>query len=624
MNEYYSSGKDQAASISPSAEPTSEPATSAAAAASTAVAATKSGIKKKKEGSTHGKEAETSGKKRRSEPGEKSPTDRVAGDDSTPTIQPSVFNKSPASPGPFDRAEDLASSSGPSPIDDSGIQTSEREEVTDQARLDASSGKDQTDGRAEVTSKPEAKPNVTQVDVDEGISTSSSWTRATAVASAPTQLPAQQPDGLRSSVEVASGVTNVVAGSTSLHPIIPPSTTVQSNLLSSQSNSSLNPVHLSSAPSNIKIATACPSGSSRKSSVTDDGCTNSRSVTLTSPVGDQVASLGLAGSSEGSNSVDPTSSSTTTTGSSSHTVVLVPPLDPAGTVDIPSLLVPHIPALGQSESQLMAGKMDVKGSVPAAAVVTVAEPENAASSSSPSTTSSSCAQSPSAPNQVHPPVSPPSADVAVPVSTVPAGPEAVTGAESSTNNSGKVIDGRNELSTAGSVNSSGLVANRRPANSHNTGGTGVGGAAEQRHSKILRQAEIFNSLMTHSKNEPPPKSTMTLERPKKVTIYGYKVSSTALRMERLRTCRPSHPSTTIGCYDNRTLMTSNSPYYLLLFCFLFSVFLLSSQTTRPVLSVWDKSIHHPLDVLFRSALIPSHHQCHTRLVFSSDRKNIYL
>ena len=43
---------------------------------------------------------------------------------------------------------------------------------------------------------------------------------------------------------------------------------------------------------------------------------------------------------------------------------------------------------------------------------------------------------------------------------------------------------------------------------------------ESRQSKILRQAQVFNSL-THSRTE--PKSTMTLERPKKVTIYGFKV-----------------------------------------------------------------------------------------------------
>ena len=45
-------------------------------------------------------------------------------------------------------------------------------------------------------------------------------------------------------------------------------------------------------------------------------------------------------------------------------------------------------------------------------------------------------------------------------------------------------------------------------------------ATEHRNSKILKQAEIFNNL-TLAKTE--PKSTMTLERPKKVTIYGFKV-----------------------------------------------------------------------------------------------------
>ena len=53
--------------------------------------------------------------------------------------------------------------------------------------------------------------------------------------------------------------------------------------------------------------------------------------------------------------------------------------------------------------------------------------------------------------------------------------------------------------------------------------------AEQRHSKILRQAELFNHLLTHSRTDPagpppPAKNTMTLERPKKVIIYDFKVA----------------------------------------------------------------------------------------------------
>jgi len=47
-----------------------------------------------------------------------------------------------------------------------------------------------------------------------------------------------------------------------------------------------------------------------------------------------------------------------------------------------------------------------------------------------------------------------------------------------------------------------------------------------RHSKILRQAEIFNSLTAKSE----PKNTMTLERPKKVTIYGFKQVSDARKV----------------------------------------------------------------------------------------------
>ena len=60
---------------------------------------------------------------------------------------------------------------------------------------------------------------------------------------------------------------------------------------------------------------------------------------------------------------------------------------------------------------------------------------------------------------------------------------------------------------------------------------------QQRHSKILKQAELFNNLvMSHSRTDPAPKSTMTLERPKKVTIYGFKVpvlNEWRLRIERM-------------------------------------------------------------------------------------------
>jgi hypothetical protein len=63
-------------------------------------------------------------------------------------------------------------------------------------------------------------------------------------------------------------------------------------------------------------------------------------------------------------------------------------------------------------------------------------------------------------------------------------------------------------------------ATRRPRNSSSASSA----ASEHRHSKILlRQAELFNNL-THARTDPPaPKNTMTLERPKKVTLYGFKV-----------------------------------------------------------------------------------------------------
>ena len=50
----------------------------------------------------------------------------------------------------------------------------------------------------------------------------------------------------------------------------------------------------------------------------------------------------------------------------------------------------------------------------------------------------------------------------------------------------------------------------------------------QRNSKILKQAEMFNNLSL-AKSE--PKSTMTLERPKKVTIYGFKVEFSILTFD---------------------------------------------------------------------------------------------
>lgn len=427
MNEYYSAVKDQAGPTG--TEAPSEPASS--------MTTTKSGVKKKKDGTTE------TNKKRRSETATAKPSTGPAADPPRP-----VATQELASPVGLERAEDLQSSAGPSPIDDSGIQTSEREEVTTEAAV-ACGGETE---RAEVTSKPEAKPNVTEVDVDEGISTSSSWTRAAADASAPTRL---HSDGhVRSShvVKVASGS---VAGT---------SPQVQS---STSNPSATSPVVQQQQQEKRATSTF------RQSSTT-----LTDSIGIDEDVKSDLEIVAGLGSNDGATSVPSPSS-----------------ILPAG----PSPLVTCIPT-GQSESQLVASKMDAQGSVPAAAVVAVTEPENAAS---PSPSSEPAQLEPPAPNQVHSPAD----DVA-----------AAAGAESSSSNKnqGKVIDGPSE--------STGLaVANRRLANSNNPTSSGP---AEQRHSKILRQAEIFNSLMlTHSRNEPPPKSTMTLERPKKVTIYGYKVSS---------------------------------------------------------------------------------------------------
>lgn len=70
----------------------------------------------------------------------------------------------------------------------------------------------------------------------------------------------------------------------------------------------------------------------------------------------------------------------------------------------------------------------------------------------------------------------------------------------------------------------GAQSARRPANSNSDQQPPQSQPQQQRHSKILKQAELFNNLvMNHSRTDPGPKSTMTLERPKKVTIYGFKV-----------------------------------------------------------------------------------------------------
>ena len=190
-----------------------------------------------------------------------------------------------------------------------------------------------------------------------------------------------------------------------------------------------------------------------------------------------------------------------------------------------------VTSTGQPESQMMAVKMDAEGAVPAANVVTVPEPENTAAA--PSSTSPTTPPPPSL-NQV--PQPPPPLSTLAPEKIESAGDSRVTTASHTTTTTATTKEvaevlstdssNRSESSSAPNASTASVaVANRRPANTNKAAGPAT---AEQRHSKILRQAEIFNSLvLTHSRNEPTttgPKSTMTLERPKKVTIFSYKVS----------------------------------------------------------------------------------------------------
>ncbi|KAI9564094.1 hypothetical protein GHT06_007832 [Daphnia sinensis] len=415
MNEYYSAA---------------EPVVSADAAKS-------GGVKKKKESSGQsGKEADKAStiKRRRAETGEIKSADELISEDGNGGCRP-----------PADL--DAQSSAGPSPIDDSGIQTSMREE-------DEVAGVQSATEEVR-TNTTEAKRDVTDVDMDEGISTSS------------------QADNRSNSVQVTSCM---------------PDPNLTPNACSVPKSCSSTAATVITSTSSIPQCTPVSQHSPATSAF-------------------QQTPMTLALVDDGACAIDSTANRAAE--------VIVP--NAAGPTCPPCATVPEDPAhlvtsAGQSESHVPVDKMDAKGSVPAADVVTVAEPENA------STSPQSPPTLPPGLNQVPSPPPPPT-----PGKTKSAGDDGATTTSSKTANK----EASGNRSDASSAAASLAVANRRPANTNKPTGPA---AAEQRHSKILRQAEIFNSLvMSHSRNETTttgPKSTMTLERPKKVTIFSYKLNDT--------------------------------------------------------------------------------------------------
>jgi hypothetical protein len=377
---------------------------------------------------------------------------------------------------------DAQNSAGPSPIDDSGIQTSLREEELELLATGVQSASEEV--RTKTTSQAKPKCDVTDVDMDEGISTSS------------------QTDNRQSSVQVASCMANPA---TVMRPC-----TIMTTINPSQSSS----------PSANATSTTSTSSIPHCSSVSQQHSPTTSALRQTTV---EVVDVDVSTSPMG-----PTANAKVES-------IILPPVggptcvpDQVEVLETPALLVT---STGQTESQMMAGKMDAEGAVPAANVVTVPEPENTAAA--PSSTSPTTPPPPSL-NQVPPP--PPLSTLA-PEKTESAGDSRVTTASHTTTTTATTSkevaevlstdsSNRSESSSAPNASTASVaVANRRPANTNKAAGPAT---AEQRHSKILRQAEIFNSLvLTHSRNEPMstgPKSTMTLERPKKVTIFSYKVS----------------------------------------------------------------------------------------------------
>lgn len=476
MNEYYS-----AAEPSPSD------------------AAKSGGVKKKKESSGQsGKEADKAStvKRRRAE------TDQVKSADDSTTMTPEGRGGCPAA-GDLD----AQNSAGPSPIDDSGIQTSLREEEEEEELVTGVVQSAPEEVRTKSTSS-EAKTKcdvMTDVDMDEGISTSS------------------QADDRRSSVPVVVSCMAANPASAALAPC-----TIMTNINNNPSQSSSPSANATTTTTSTTSTSSIP----HCSSVSQHSPATSafRQTTTTVTVGD-VSTL--------SPPIAPT-----TANAEIEISRPPPPLDgptcaapaPAAPAQVPEAAESLVVALtGQSESHAaMAGKMDAKGAVPAANVVTEPpEPENTVALISP--TNATPPPPPPSLNQVSPPPPP-----------FTLGPEK---SESAGDRSGATTTGstatatppppkegaapsgsgsnRSESSAANAAPPASVaLANRRPANTNKA--AGPANAAEQRHSKILRQAEIFNSLvLTHSRNEPSttgPKSTMTLERPKKVTIFSYKVS----------------------------------------------------------------------------------------------------
>ncbi|XP_046649150.1 mucin-5AC-like isoform X5 [Daphnia pulicaria] len=490
---------DQPASTQASKEGDSMNEYYSAAEPSTSDAAKSGGVKKKKESSSQsGKEADKAStvKRRRAE------TDQVksADDSTTTTMTPEGRGGCPAV-GDLD----AQNSAGPSPIDDSGIQTSLREEEEEELVTGVVQSAPEEVRTKSTSSEAKTKCDVmTDVDMDEGISTSS------------------QADDRRSSVPIASCMAANPASAA-----LAPCTIMTNNNNPSQSSSpsanattTTSTTSTSSIPHCSSVSQHSPATSAFRQTTTTTTVTVGDVSTLSPPIAPTTANAEIE---------------------MSHPPPLLDgrptcaaPAAPAQVPEAPESLV--VASTGQSESHAaMAGKMDAKGAVPAANVVTEPpEPENTVALISP--TNATPPPPPPSLNQVPPPPPPftlgpektesagDSSGATTAGSTATATPPPKEGAAPSGSGSN-----RSESSAANAAPPASVaLANRRPANTNKA--AGPANAAEQRHSKILRQAEIFNSLvLTHSRNEPPttgPKSTMTLERPKKVTIFSYKLNDT--------------------------------------------------------------------------------------------------
>ena len=498
MNEYYATVKDQP----------SEPATPV-----------KSGQKKKKDAPLSPKETDKEAhdsKKRRSEP------------DYRMDKKEQVMASSPDDGGSDQRATE-SSSAGASPIDDSGIQTSLREESTGPAvKEPAPTGQEKA---VEVTKRNRADLKdkldvVTDVD-DEGISTSSSWTSRVAVATTPTTATGR-PQSDR------CGPLEVVQRGPELVPASDAPLRMAHNQAKTDPSKPLSHPHSPARqiPSNLPTSDGIPTAATTtttQSAITPSGqlesgfCDQPETVVVLNSIG--VPFRFPAGFTPNTPRTLPA---------------------PPAPADDPSPLVTCIPVGRHMESErsLTGDKMEAKEeAVPSSPAVgqhvtgpAVANLDSPASlpplppslpvTQEPLETTVVAPEQQPIPLTTNPPT--PSADVTSSLVAItssppppPPPPPASTPAPASTPTPTAVaVTVPNEKK----MEDGSVMTNRRPASSG-----AAGGVSEHRHSKILRQAEMFQNLMMTrgGRNDPPPKNTMTLERPKKVTIHSYKVSPPA-------------------------------------------------------------------------------------------------